>query len=154
MKTMLLSFDAETFAELESNKMKFEYRKVLPAEEMKVYFYVTRPVMAISGVAHFGQRENLANWKERFADRSIEVLNRIDDYLTDCKYVVPILDFQRTNRISLKQLTSDLPDFIVPRMYYFIDDTSLNSYLEKNLIPTSDLVVNTFDRISDDDICS
>ena len=61
--------------------------------------------------------------------------------------------FQKTVRIPLSKLREDIPDFIVPRMYYYLDGTGLLSYLEKELTPEDEIKINTFDVIKDDDIC-
>jgi predicted transcriptional regulator len=154
MRTMLLSFESNWFDKLENGETKFEYRKMLPSDAVTVYFYVSRPVMAISGIAHFGEREPLSSWLEKYSDRSADVIMRIKDYLADCNYAVPILDFLKTNKIPIKQLYSDLPTFVVPRMYYYLDNTDLLSYLNQNLRPIAPLMTNSFDAILDEEICN
>ena len=62
---------------------------------------------------------------------------------------MPILKFQKTNKINLSQLRIDIPKFIVPRMYYYIDDTELLSYLEENLYAIGDPTINNFLEIKD-----
>ena len=153
MKTILLSFDAETFEELEKGNKKFEYRKNLPEGEFLVYFYVSNPVKAITGIGYFGQREHLSTWIDKYANRPQSVQERIREYLTDCRYVAPMYRFQKTNRISLNKLREDMPSFIVPRMYYYIEGTELLSYLEKELIPEGEMLTHSFENIEDDDIC-
>ena len=130
MKTILLSFQDAWFKDLEEGRMKFEYRMVLPAEETKVYFYVSKPQMVITGYAHFGAREDLHEWLNKFGNRSKEVKKRILSYLEDCRYAAKIFSFQQTNAITLKQLRDDLPSFNPPRMYYYIDNTDLMEYLD------------------------
>lgn len=153
MRTILLSFDANTFEMLEAGKKKFEYRKHLPKDEFVAFFYVSNPVKAITGKAFFGQRELLSTWMDKYADRPKEIRERIKEYLSDCRYVVPIKQFQKTTRIPLDKLRNDVPGFIVPRMYYYLDGTRLMSYLEKTLIPEGEIMTNFFDIIVDDDIC-
>lgn len=153
MKTILLSFDADTFEKLENGKKKFEYRKNLPDGDFIVYFYVSNPVKAISGIGYFGQREQLSTWLEKYADRPQAVQERIKEYLTECRYVAPLYRFQKTNRLSLNKLREDMPGFIVPRMYYYLDGTALLSYLKTELIPDGSMVTYSFDFIEDDDIC-
>ncbi len=153
MSTILLSFDSETFASLERGEKKFEYRKHFPKDDTKVFFYVSTPVKAISGIAFLGKREPLVNWVERYSDRSSEVRARIQDYLTDCNYVMPIHTFQKTSRIPLEQLRIDIPNFIVPRMYYYIDNSDLLQYLERELIVLDKPIKHSFETILDCDIC-
>ena len=154
MRTILFSFSNYWFQYLNSGKMRFEYRKVLPAEETRVYYYVSQPVMAVTGIAHYGPRENLKCWLTLYGNRSEAVRSRILDYMTDCKYAVKIYEYIQTNKIPLKQLRRDVPGFKPPRMYYFIDNTPLLGYLEKNLKPCGKSWEFTFDQVLDEDICN
>lgn len=153
MSTILLSFESDWFSLLEQGEKKFEYRKHFPKGKTTVYFYVSKPVMAITGIATFDEREELIRWKEKFKDRPVTVQERIAEMLTDCRYAVPCLTFQPTNRLSLSQLREDIDNFIVPRMYYYLDDLPLLDYLKHNLVPTGEMLVHSFDCIADDDIC-
>ena len=155
MKTILLSFEPYWFEKMRTGQMPYEYRKHLPEDGATVYFYVSRPVKAITGIAHFGKREVLADWLQKYADRGLEVIARIKDYLQDCTYACPVLEFQPTNQISLETLKKDLPGFIVPRMYFFLDNTPLFAYLQQNLKPTDDPIKFTHpDPIPSDQICN
>lgn len=154
MSTILLSFDAKTFEKLENGQMKFEYRKHLPEGKTTVYFYVSNPVKAISGVAHFGEREELISWLDKYSDRPKEVQDRIKEYLEEDTYAVEIQQFQPTNRISLQKLREDIPGFIVPRMYYYIDNSDLLRYLEQQLVFEKPVIVHNFDVVPDDTICN
>lgn len=154
MSTILLSFEPEWFSLLESGKKKFEYRKHFPdGDKTTVYFYVSNPVKAITGVAVFGNKEELCLWKEKYSDRPIEVKERISEFMEECNFAIPMLSFTRTIKISLKQLRTDIEGFIVPRMYYYIDDSDLLNYLKTNLTPLEETHQNDFSFISDDDIC-
>ncbi len=153
MKTILLSFEPGWFHMLETGKKKFEYRKHFPADQTTAFFYVSAPEKMVSGIAVFGNREKLLEWTVKYNDRPQDVQNRITDFLTDCRWVMPVLSFQRTTSISLEQLRRDLPGFIVPRMYYYIDDTDLLRYLKSSLRPIGPLLENSFSQLSDDDIC-
>ena len=153
MKHILLSFSPDWFKELEAGNTKFEYRKNFPNEPVTVYFYVSAPVKAISGCATVLDRQVLSTWLDAYKDRSPEVLHRINEYLIDCRYAMPIATFQKTNYINLETLRKTFPAFVVPRMYYFIDDSPLLPYLEKNLIHVGAPIVNNFSNISDEEIC-
>ncbi len=154
MRTILFSFSNYWFQYLNSGKMKYEYRKVLPAVKTKVYYYVSRPVMAITGIAYYGPRENLKDWLTLYGNRSETVRNRILDYMTDCEYAVKIYEYIQTNKIPLEQLRREIPGFKPPRMYYFIDNTPLLDYLEKNLKPSGKRWSYTFHQVADEDICN
>ena len=153
MSTILLSFESDWFKKLENGEKKFEYRKHFPKGRTTVYFYVSKPVMAITGIATFDEREELIGWKEKYSDRPKAVHDRIDEMLTDCRYAVPCLTFQPTNRIPLNKLREDIDNFIVPRMYYYIDDLPLLEYLKSSLVPTGEMLIHRFDSIEDEDIC-
>lgn len=64
-----------------------------------------------------------------------------------------MLSFTKTVRIPLNQFRTDIKGFIVPRMYYYIDDSDLLNYLKVNLTPLEETYQNDFSFISDDDIC-
>lgn len=153
MSTILLSFEPDWFYKLETGEKKFEYRKHFPEGQTTVYFYVSQPVKAITGIAHFDVREKLEDWKVKYADRPQEVCDRIEDFSSDCRFAMPLLSFQPTNRIPLSQLQHDIPGFIVPRMYYYIDDSDLLLYLNRNLVPQGPALHHTFETIADNDIC-
>lgn len=46
-----------------------------------------------------------------------------------------------------------MPGFVVPQMYYFIDDSELLKYLEKELIKEGEIIKHKFDRIKSNQIC-
>ena len=153
MSTILLSFEADWFKKIESGEKMFEYRKHFPKGETTVYFYVSHPVKAITGKAVFGPRESLLDWKERYQDKPQEVIDRIDEMLEACRFAMPMYSFQPTTKIPLEKLREDGPDFVVPRMYYYLDNLPLLSYIEDNLQPTAEKATYNFDKLADDDIC-
>lgn len=153
MSTILLSFTPDWFDLLERGEKKFEYRKHFPKGKTRVLFYVSNPVKAVTGIAEFDERQSLAEWKKMYSSRSEAVAARIDDFLTDCRYAMPCLRFQKTNRIELKKIQADIPNFIVPRMYYYLDGTSLLDYFENQLTPIGEPIVHSFENLKDDDIC-
>ena len=153
VRTILLSFTPYWFDRLENNTLKFEYRKHFPQDDSTVYFYISSPIKAISGCAYCLHPEPLCTWLERFKDRPNDVLLRINDYLKDCRYAVPIRTFQKTNKITLQKLQQDIPNFIVPRMYYYIDNSDLLQYLESNLIPVCPPFITNLSEIQNSDIC-
>ena len=151
MRTILISFDADWFERLETGELFYEYRKNFPAEPVRAYFYVCKPAMYISGIAEFGQRELLETWLEKYKHKPA-VLERINDYLTDCRYAIPIVSFQPTNRVQLSEFRN-APGFVVPRMYYFLDNSELLPYLKDNIRPAAEMMINDFSKLQDDYIC-
>ena len=98
MSTILLSFSADWFEKLEAGQVKFEYRKHFPVGETTVYFYVSNPTKAITGIARFAERQQLCEWTDKFASRSPMVQQRIAEYLEDCRFAMPVLAFQKNKQ--------------------------------------------------------
>lgn len=154
MRTILLSIEKEWFEYIKDGKKKFEYRKKFPKDNLvQVFFYVSRPVKGICGRAVFGEREELYSWLDKYKNRNQDVIARIKDFLTECRYAMPILEFQPTEILHLKEIQKEIKDFVVPRMYYFIDNSKMLKYLNENLTPNGELVVNNFGNIKDEDLC-
>lgn len=152
MRKMLLSFKADVFEKLLSGEKIYEHRKVFPDEPIEAYLYVSNPVKAITGILHLNNRTDISIWKEKYSDDKA-ALDRIDEYLKQHKYAMEISDFQPTNKIKLETLRAELDRFIVPQMYYFIDDSELLNYLHDNLFIVGDLIKHDFSNITSNDIC-
>lgn len=152
MRTMLLSFKADVYKKVITGEKIYEHRKVFPDEPIKAYLYVSSPIKSIVGIMHLNNKTAIENWKEQYSYDE-KALERIACYLQHHKYAMEITDFQDTNKISLEQLRMDLPRFVVPQMYYFIDDTPLLDYLEQNLIPYGERIVHDFTHITSEQIC-
>lgn len=152
MRTMLLSFKADIYNKVLSGEKIYEHRKVFPNELIKAYLYVSSPVKSIVVIMHLDHRIEIQTWKKQYSyDKS--TLLRIDEYMKHHKYAMEIIDFQDTNKIPLKQLRSDLCNFVVPQMYYYIDGLPLLDYLEANLFPCGNKIVHDFSCVSSEQIC-
>lgn len=55
--------------------------------------------------------------------------------------------------IALEKLRADLPGFVVPQIYYYLDDSKLLNYLEMDPKPVGEKIVYDFSNISSDLIC-
>lgn len=152
MRTMLLSFKADVYKRVLSGEKIFEYRKVFPNEDIKAFLYVSFPIKAVTGIMYLKNRTSLLEWKDRYKGYP-EVCKRIDAYLPHYRYVMEIERFHETNAISLEKLRGDIPKFVVPQMYYFIDDSPLLTYLEQSLIPSGKIVKNSHKNVTNDIIC-
>lgn len=119
---------------------------------MLLPWYVSTPIKPIVGIMHLNNKTAIESWKEKYSYDE-KALERIADYLKHHKYAMEITDFQNTNKIPLEQLRIDLPGFVVPQMYYFIDDTPLLDYLERNLMPYGEKIIHDFSHISSEQIC-
>lgn len=152
MRTMLLSFKADVYERVMTGEKIYEHRKVFPSEPIKAYLYVSSPIKSIVGIMHLNNKVEIESWKEKYSEDK-ETIKRINDYLLHHKYAMEIIDFQNTNKIELNQVRMDLDGFIVPQMYYFIDNTPLLDYLERNLIPCSKKITHDFSDVKSEAIC-
>lgn len=152
MRTMLLSFKADVYKKVITGEKIYEHRKVFPDEPIKAYLYVSTPIKSIVGIMHLDNKTAIDSWTEKYSYNK-KALERISSYLQHYKYAMEITDFQNTNKIPLEQLRNDVPGFIVPQMYYFIDNTFLLDYLEQNLIPCGEKIIHDFSHIKSEQIC-
>ena len=152
MRTMLLSFKADVYKRVLSGEKIYEHRKVFPDEPITAYLYISAPIKSIAGIMHLNNKIRIERWKEKYSYDDA-ALQRINEYINQYKFAMEITDFQNTNMISLEQLRIDIPSFIVPQMYYFIDNTELLSYLKDRLKPVNPKITHSFDNISSDLIC-
>lgn len=152
MSTMLLSFKADVYEKVITGEKIYEHRKVFPNEAIKAYLYVSAPIKSIAGIMYLDNKTEIESWKEKYSfDR--QAIIRVSNYLQHYKYAMEIQNFQNTNKISLAQLRKDLPQFVVPQMYYFIDKTPLLDYLEQNLLPSGENTIHDFAHITSEQIC-
>ena len=153
MRKMLLSFNPKWFNKIMSGEKIYEYRSFFPEEEITAYMYVSTPVKQIIGKIHLGKRIDLKEWRERYKDNK-EVLQRIEYYMKKRRYAMPIISYQQTTGLDLKDLRKNVNGFVVPQMYYYLDNREeLLSYIEKNIKITGKMVVNDFSGDTLDDIC-
>lgn len=152
VRTMLLSLREDVYKKVLSGEKIYEHRKVFPDEPIKAYIYVSSPMKAICGIMYLSNKTSLLDWKEMYIDDP-ECVKRIDDYLIHHKFGMEINKFENTNEISLEKLRKDLTKFVVPQMYYFIENSELLDYLENNLYPDGIVVSHSFENITSDMIC-
>lgn len=152
MRTMLLSLRSDVFDKVISGEKIYEHRKVFPDEPVKAYIYVSTPVKAIRGIMYLSNKTSLLEWREIYKEDK-ECISRIDGYLPKHKFGMEINKFEDTNAIPLNQLREDLDKFIVPQMYYFIEDSELLNYLEKKIITNGNVVTHEYEHITSDMIC-
>ena len=101
---------------------------------------------------HLQNKKNIADWLEEYKDDA-QAVKRINEYLEHHKVVMQIAEFQPTNEISLDKLREDNPGFVVPQMYYFLDGTQLEKYLEREIKPIGEKIKHDFSRIDSSQIC-
>ena len=64
-----------------------------------------------------------------------------------------IQKFQNTSSIALEDIKKVFPNFLIPQMYYYLDDHPMLQYLEDNLVPIGEPIIHTFENITSDQIC-
>ncbi|WP_313983335.1 hypothetical protein [uncultured Solobacterium sp.] len=152
MKTILLSLNPGVFQNVQSGKKIYEHRRVFPNEPVKAYIYISRPIQALSGIMYLGNKVYIEEWKEKYKEDA-DVQIRIEDYLKHHKVAMEIQRFQNTSLIELMDLKTDFPNFLIPQMYYYLDDHPLLQYLENNLVPIGEPITHTFENIKSEQIC-
>lgn len=152
MRTMLLSLKPEVFQNVQSGKKIYEHRRVFPNEPVKAYIYISRPIQALAGIMYLGNKINIEYWKEKYKE-DIGAQIRINDYLKYYKVAMEIQKFQNTSSISLENIKKVFPNFLIPQMYYYLDEHPLLQYLKENLVPIGDPITHTFENITSDQIC-
>lgn len=65
-----------------------------------------------------------------------------------------ISEFHETTEIPLSQLRRNLDKFIVPQMYYYLDNTPLLLYIEEHLKLKKIHIINHFDNVDKKYICN
>lgn len=153
MRTMLLSFKPKWYNLIKEGSKIFEYRRTFPDEEIMAYMYVSSPMKQIVGKIHLGRKVDINTWKEKYKDDA-EVSERIDEYLKRHTYAMPVLSFQMTKEIDLDTLRKFDSKFVCPQMYYYLENyPELFEFIKTNASEIGKLKVNSFDKISRDDIC-
>lgn len=152
MRKMLLSFKPEVYEKIKSGKKIFEHRRNFPNEPIMAYMYVSAPVKAITGIVYLGRRHLLSDWKEEFKEDK-DAIARIEKYQESYRYAMEIDEFQDTTAISLDDLRRDVPGFVAPQMYIYLDGTELLTYIEDRISWESVNVRHNFDIVLSDEIC-
>lgn len=63
------------------------------------------------------------------------------------RYAMEIERFQGTSQILLDDLREDIPGFVAPQMYIYLDGTELLEYIESNLKMTDFQLEHSFERM-------
>ena len=152
MRTVLLSLKPEVFQNVLSGEKIYEHRKVFPDGPVTAYIYISRPVQALAGIMYLGNKKEIIEWKKTYKD-DCAALERIDEYLKHHKVAMEIQKFQNTTSVSLDEIRKVFPQFIIPQMYYYLDDHPMLQYLKDNLIPIGEPIIHTFENITSNQIC-
>ena len=116
--------------------------------------YVSLPVKSITGVVYLGKRHCLSDWMEAYKEDG-NAVTRIKEYMEKYhyRYAMEIERFQETSQISLEDLRKNVPGFVAPHMYIYLDGTELLEYIESNLKMADLQVEHSFERIEACQVC-
>lgn len=116
--------------------------------------YVSSPVKAITGVVYLGKRHCLSDWMEDYKEDS-NAVTRIKEYIETYhyRYAMEIDRFQETSQILLDDVRKNVPGFVAPQMYIYLDGTELLEYIESNLKMIDLQVEHSFERIEACQVC-
>ena len=152
MKTVLISLKPEVFQAILSGEKIYEHRRVFPDGPVKAYIYISSPIQAIGGILYLDNKVKIEEWKTKYSyDRA--AIERIDKYLERYQVAMEIRRFQNTNKIFLNDIRQEFPDFLIPQMYYYLDELPLLEYLENNLKPIDYEITHEFQNVSSNLIC-
>lgn len=153
MRTMLLSLRPDVFEKVISGEKIYEHRKCFPDEPIKAYIYVSSPIKSIRGIMYLSNKTALTDWKKQY-NNDPQAVQRIESYINNHhNFGMEINKFEDTNAITLATLKTNLSKFVVPQMYYFIDDSELLNFLNTNLHPNGVIITHEYKDISSSQIC-
>lgn len=152
MRKMLLSFKPDVYDKIKAGVKIFEHRRNFPDEPIMAYMYVSAPVKAITGIVYLGKRHLLSDWKEEFKYDK-DAVARIEEYEKSYRYVMEVDEFQETTKIPLDALRRDVPGFVAPQMYIYLDGTNLLSYIEEHLENEEINIKHDFMKIKANQVC-
>ena len=153
MRIMLLSFKPSIYKKIYDGIKIFEHRRNFPDEPIKAYMYVSKPVRAVKGVLYLENRHTIADWENEYGSDEA-ALERIKKYEQSYRYAMEISEFQETTEISLDDLKKDIPSFVVPQSYIYLDtNTELLEYIEKRLEFKEKNIKHSFSNVKSGDIC-
>lgn len=153
MRKMLLSFKPNVYEKIYNGIKIFEHRRNFPDEPIMAYMYVSKPVRAITGIVYLSNRHVISEWKEEFKEDA-KAVERIKGYEKSYRYAMEILEFQETTEIGLDDLKRDVPNFVAPQSYIYLDNNlSLLEYIENKLQYKGVNVKNDFSVITSDQVC-
>lgn len=152
MRTMLLSLRPDVYENILMGKKIYEHRKVFPNEPIKAYIYISRPIQAISGIIYLDNKVSLDDWLHLYS-YDADAINRINEYKSRNNYAMEIVKFEETTQLSLDAIRKSIPKFVIPQMYYFLDNTELLEFIENNIEKTGKTIVHDFSNITSEMIC-
>lgn len=152
MRKMLLSFKPEVYEKIKTGVKIFEHRRNFPNEPIMAYMYVSSPIKAVTGIVYLDNRHDLSQWKKDY-EYDLDAVARIENYEKSYRYAMEILEFQETSKISLAELRENVPGFVAPQMYIYLDNTDLLEYIENSIEYKKVNIKHKFDVITEKQIC-
>lgn len=153
MRKMLLSFKPSVYEKIFGGIKIFEHRRNFPNEPIMAYMYVSKPVRAITGIVYLNNRHIIADWKSEFKTDDMAV-ERIQEYEKSYRYAMEIAEFQETTEIGLDELKRDIPDFVAPQSYIYLDkNPDLLEYIESKIQLKEVNIQHDFSVITSEQVC-
>ncbi len=153
MRIMLLSFKPEIYEKIYTGIKIFEHRRNFPDESIKAYMYVSKPVRAIKGIVYLNNRHIITDWEKDFSFDP-NAINRIKEYEKSYRYAMEISGFKETTEISLDDIKSDFPKFVVPQSYIYLDNKpELLQYIESKIEIKGKNIKHDFSYVTSEQIC-
>lgn len=92
---------------------------------------------------------------QAFMDEISDAVTRIKEYIETYhyRYAMEIEKFQETSQIALDDLRENVPGFVAPQMYIYLDNTELLEYIDSNLKVANLQVKHLFERIEACQVC-
>ena len=151
MGTVLLSLKPEAFQNVLSGK---KYMSIERFSMMDLLLHIFTSVDLSKRLLELciQEKKEIIEWKKTYKD-DCAALERIDEYLKHHKVEMEIQKFQNTTSVSLGEIKKVFHKFIIPQMYYYLDDHPMLQYLEDNLIPIGEPIIHTFENITSNQIC-
>ena len=69
------------------------------------------------------------------------------------RYAMEIERFQETSQISLDELRENVPGFVAPQMYIYLDGTELLDYIENKIEKLDGCTVHDYSVIKSNEVC-
>ncbi|MEZ4321149.1 MAG: ASCH domain-containing protein [Myxococcota bacterium] len=125
---VLISITPEFAGKIAAGSKTIELRRKFPdvPEGTWIYLYVTLPVGAVVGrvkVVEVDADEPSALWTRHHSEVGL-TRDRFDNYFAERErgFAVRLSGYQALDAVDLEALRRDLPGFVAPQSYRFLDD--------------------------------
>ena len=120
----LMSFWPSVYERIKKGEKTIEFRRVFPKENRFAYMYVTKPIKAIKGIIYFGEKHTISELKVIYKNNP-NMLAQVENNLDSYRFGVDIIGFKEIEAITLEELRRNVPDFVAPQSYLFLETNPL-----------------------------